>query len=239
MKKIGLLGGMSWESTIEYYRIINEEVRKRTSPQVSAKIILNSMNFKEIADLQHAGKWEELYGIMAEAALELESAGAKSIFICTNLMHKSVPTIESRVSIPVIHIADAVAKQVKKDGFKKIGLLGAIYTMEHDFYKKRLEEKHGIEVIVPEKADRDIVSEVVYKELCCGIFSEKSKIEYLRVIADLVEQGAEGVALACTEIPLLIKNGEAAVPLYETTYLHAMAAVEEALSDSLLISKTL
>jgi aspartate racemase len=239
MKKIGLLGGMSWESTIEYYRIINSEVRKRTSPEVSAKIILNSMNFKEIADLQHAGKWEELYDIMAEAALELENAGAKSIFICTNLMHKSVPTIESRVSIPVIHIADAVAKQVKKDGFKKIGLLGTVYTMEHDFYKKRLEEKHGIEVIVPEKADRDVISEIIYKELCCGIFSEKSKAEYLRVIADLVKQGAQGVTLACTEIPLLVKDGEAEVPLYETTYLHAMAAVEEALSDSLLISKTL
>ncbi|MEB3315260.1 MAG: aspartate/glutamate racemase family protein [Candidatus Melainabacteria bacterium] len=229
MKKIGLLGGMSWESTIEYYRIINEEIRKRTSPEVSAKIILNSMNFKEIADLQHAGKWEELYEMMAKAALELESIGAESIFICTNLMHKSVPTIESRISIPVIHIADAVAKKVKKDGFKKIGLLGAIYTMEHDFYKKRLEEKHGIEVIVPEKADRDLVSEVVYKELCCGIFSEQSKAEYRRVIADLVKQGAQGVALACTEIPLLVKDGEAEVPLYETTYLHAMAAVDEAL----------
>jgi|694.fasta_scaffold00376_38 aspartate racemase len=231
MKKIGLLGGMSWESTIEYYRIINEEIRKRTSPEVSAKIILNSMNFKEIADLQHAGKWDELYEMMVKAALELESIGVESIFICTNLMHKSVPTIESRISIPVIHIADAVAKKVKKDGFKKIGLLGAIYTMEHDFYKKRLEEKHSIEVIVPEKADRDLVSEVVYKELCCGILSEKSKAEYLRVITNLVKQGAQGVALACTEIPLLVKDGEAEVPLYETTYLHAMAAVDEALSD--------
>jgi aspartate racemase len=234
MKKIGLLGGMSWESTIEYYRIINEEVRKRTSPLSSAKIVLNSMNFQEIADLQHAGKWEELYEMMAKAGLELEEAGAKSIFICTNLMHKSAPAIEAKVSIPLIHIADAVAKQVKKDGFKKIGLLGAIYTMEHDFYKQRLEEKHGIEVLVPDKADRDLVSEVVYKELCCGIFSEKSKAEYLRVIADLVKQGAQGVALACTEIPLLMKNGEADVPLYETTYLHAMAAVDEVLSDSSL-----
>ena len=229
MNKIGLLGGMSWESTIEYYRIINEEVRKRTSPLSSAKIILNSMNFQEIADLQHAGKWDELYEMMANTALELENAGAKSVFICTNLMHKSVPSIESRVSIPVIHIADAVAKKVKEDGFSKIGLLGAIYTMEHDFYKKRLEEKHDIEVIVPEKADRDLVSEVVYKELCCGVFSEKSKKEYLRVIEDLAVKGAQGVALACTEIPLLVKNGEAAIPLYETTYLHAMAAVDEVL----------
>jgi aspartate racemase len=229
MKKIGLLGGLSWESTIEYYRIINQEVRKRTSPETSAKIVLNSMNFKEIADLQHAGKWEELYEMMATAALELEGIGAKSIFICTNSMHKSVPAIEAKVSIPVIHIADALVKQIKKDGFKKIGLLGTMYTMEHDFYKKRLEEKHGIEVIIPEKADRELVSEVIYKELCCGIFSQKSKAEYLRVIIDLVNKGAQGVALACTEIPLLIKNGEAAVPLYETTYLHAMAAVEEAL----------
>jgi aspartate racemase len=237
MKKIGLLGGMSWESTIEYYRIINEEVRKRTNPQTSAKIILNSMNFKEIVDLQHAGKWEELYEMMVKAALELESIGAESIFICTNLMHKSVPTIESRISIPVIHIADAVAKKVKADGFKKIGLLGTVYTMEHDFYKKRLEEKHGIEVIVPEKADREVISEIIYKELCCGIFSEPSKAEYLRVIANLVKQGAQGVALACTEIPLLVKDGEAEVPLYETTYLHAMAAVDEALSDNLLNSE--
>jgi aspartate racemase len=237
MKKIGLLGGMSWESTIEYYRIINEEVRKRTNPQTSAKIILNSMNFKEIVDLQHAGKWEELYEMMVKAALELESIGAESIFICTNLMHKSVPTIESRISIPVIHIADAVAKQVKKDGFKKIGLLGTVYTMEHDFYKKRLEEKHGIEVIVPEKADREVISEIIYKELCCGIFSEQAKAEYLRVIANLVKQGAQGVALACTEIPLLVKDGEAEVPLYETTYLHAMAAVDEVLSNNLLNSE--
>lgn len=231
MKKIGLLGGMSWESTIEYYRIINEEVRKRTNPQTSAKIILNSMNFKEIADLQHAGKWDELYEMMAKAALELEEAGAKSIFICTNSMHKSVPAIEAKVSIPVIHIADALVKQIKKDGFKKIGLLGTMYTMEHDFYKKRLEDKHGIEVIIPEKADRGVISEIIYKELCCGIFSEQSKAEYLRVIANLAKQGAQGVALACTEIPLLVKDGEAEVPLYETTYLHAMAAVDEALSD--------
>jgi aspartate racemase len=137
----------------------------------------------------------------------------------------------------VIHIADAVAKQVKKDGFKKIGLLGTVYTMEHDFYKKRLEEKHGIEVIVPEKADREVISEIIYKELCCGIFSEQAKAEYLRVIANLVKQGAQGVALACTEIPLLVKDGEAEVPLYETTYLHAMAAVDEVLSNNLLNSE--
>ncbi|MFM7458593.1 MAG: aspartate/glutamate racemase family protein [bacterium] len=229
MNKIGLIGGLSWESTIEYYRIINEEVRKRTSPRTSAKLILNSLNFQEVADLQHAGKWEELYEMMAEAALELEQMGANAIFICTNLMHKAVPTMESRVSVPIIHIADVVAKQVKKDGFKKIGLLGTVYTMEHDFYKKRLEEKHGIKVIIPEKADRDLISEIIYKELCCGVFSEKSKAEYLRVITNLVKQGAQGIALACTEIPLLVKDGEAEVPLYETTYLHAMAAVDEAL----------
>jgi len=229
MNKIGLIGGLSWESTIEYYRIINEEVRKRTSPGTSAKLILNSLNFQEVADLQHAGKWEELYEMMAEAALELERMGANAIFICTNLMHKAVPTMESRVSVPIIHIADVVAKQVKKDGFKKIGLLGTVYTMEHDFYKKRLEEKHGIKVIIPEKADRELISEIIYEELCCGVFSEKSKAEYLRVMANLVKQGAQGIALACTEIPLLVKDGEAEVPLYETTYLHAMAAVDEAL----------
>jgi len=229
MNKIGLIGGLSWESTIEYYRIINEEVRKRTSPGTSAKLILNSLNFQEVADLQHAGKWEELYEMMAEAALELERMGANAIFICTNLMHKAVPTMESRVSVPIIHIADVVAKQVKKDGFKKIGLLGTVYTMEHDFYKKRLEEKHGIKVIIPEKADRELISEIIYKELCCGVFSEKSKAEYLRVMANLVKQSAQGIALACTEIPLLVKDGEAEVPLYETTYLHAMAAVDEAL----------
>lgn len=140
MRKIGLLGGLSWESTIEYYRIINQEVRKRTTPATSAKIILNSMNFQEVADLQHAGKWDELYDMMAKAALELEIAGAKSIFICTNLMHKAVPAIEAKVSIPVIHIADVVAKKVLEDGLKKVALLGTIYTMEQDFYRKRLEQ---------------------------------------------------------------------------------------------------
>lgn len=232
MNKIGLIGGLSWESTIEYYRIINEEVRKRTSPGTSAKLILNSMNFQEVADLQHAGKWEELYEMMAEAALELEQMGANAIFICTNLMHKAVPTMESRISVPIIHIADVVAKKVKADGLKKVALLGTIYTMEHDFYRKRLEDKHGLEVIIPNKSDRELISEIIYKELCCGILSDRAKQEYLRVVAALAREGAEGVLLACTEIPLLIKNGEAEIPLYETTSLHAMAAVEEALAKT-------
>lgn len=235
MNKIGLLGGMSCESTVEYYRIINEEVRKRTSPLSSAKIILNSMNFQEIADLQHADKWEDLNEIMANAAAELESCGAKSIFICTNLMHKTAPAIEVKVNIPLIHIADALAEKVKADGFKKIGLLGAIFTMEHDFYRKRLEDKHGIEMLVPEKKDRDEVSRVVYEELCCGIISESAKKEYLRIIEELKNSGAEAVALACTEIPLLIKDGDASIPLYDTTYLHSMSAVKEVLGVESLV----
>jgi len=237
MRKIGLLGGLSWESTIEYYRIINQEVRKRTTPATSAKIILNSLNFQEIADLQHAGKWEELYGIIVEAALELEAAGAKSIFICTNLMHKAVPAIEAKVSIPVIHIADVVAKKVLEDGLKKVALLGTIYTMEHDFYRKRLEE-YGLEIIIPERSDREAISEIIYKELCCGILSEAAKETYLRVISNLELVGAQGALLACTEIPLLIKDGEANIPLYETTYLHAMAAVDEVLDGSHTASKS-
>ncbi|MCH2227947.1 MAG: aspartate/glutamate racemase family protein [Candidatus Caenarcaniphilales bacterium] len=229
MNKIGLLGGMSCESTVEYYKIINQEVRKKTSPLSSAKIVLNSMNFQEIADLQHADKWDELNDLMANAALDLEKCGAKSIFICTNLMHKTAPAIEAKVSIPLVHIADALAAQVKADGFNKVGLLGAIFTMEHDFYRKRLEEKHGIEMIVPGKQDRDEISRIIYEELCCGIISETAKKEYLKIIEELAAKGAQGVALACTEIPLLVENGEASVPLYDTTKLHALAAVDACL----------
>ena len=237
MKKIGLLGGLSWESTIEYYRIINQEIRKHTTPATSAKIILNSLNFQEVADLQHAGKWDELYDVMTEAALELEAAGAKSIFICTNLMHKAVPAIEAKISIPIIHIADVVAKKVLEDGLKKVALLGTIYTMEQDFYRKRLAQ-YGLEVIIPEKAEREAISDIIYKELCCGIFSKSAKETYLQVINNLESQGAQGALLACTEIPLLIKDGEANIPLYETTYLHAMAAVDEALNGSLTAAST-
>ena len=231
MEKIGLLGGMSCESTVEYYRIINEEVRKHTSPLSSAKIILNSMNFQEIADMQHSDKWEELNQLMANAAADLEYCGAKAIFICTNLMHKTAPAIEAKVKIPLVHIADALAEKLKADGVKKIGLLGAIFTMEHDFYKARLEEKHGIEMIVPEKKDRDEVSRIIYEELCCGIISSTAKEEYLKIIDKLKDNGAEAIAMACTEIPLLLKDGDASIPLYDTTYLHAMSAVKVALGE--------
>ncbi|MFD1174091.1 aspartate/glutamate racemase family protein [Oceanobacillus picturae] len=228
MKTIGLIGGMSWESSAEYYRIINEEINKRLGGLHSAKIVLHSVDFEEIEHCQKTGDWERAGEILADCASSLERAGADFILICTNTMHKVVKQIESRVKIPVLHIADATALAIQNAKIKKVGLLGTSYTMEQDFYKQRVEE-NGIEVIVPEKAAREEVNTIIFNELCHGKIKSNSREYYKSVIADMVEQGAEGIVLGCTEIGLLIKTEDAPVPVFDTTYIHAIKAVEKAL----------
>lgn len=232
MKKIGLLGGLSPESTVEYYKMVNNGVRKVMGGCSSAELIIESFNFKEIVDLQFQGKWDELADILADAAQNLVNAGAEYIVICTNLMHKVAPQVQARISVPLIHMVDSVAKQIKKQKINKVGLLGTIFTMEEDFYSKKLMEDYGIETIIPEKDDREEVSRVIYKELCCGIISEDSKQKYLEIINKMKEKGAQGVILGCTEIPLLIT--EASIPILNTTQIHAMSVVEKILEDTLV-----
>lgn len=229
MKTIGLIGGMSWESSLEYYRIINEKTKENLGGLHSAKILLFSVNFQEIELLQHRGDWEELTKIMIEAATTLEKAGADFIVICTNTMHKMAEDIERSVSIPLLHIADASAKAIKERGLTKVGLLGTKFTMEQDFYKKRLEDKHGLEVITPDEIDREIVHSVIYEELCLGKISPKSKKEYLRIISKLKKSGAQGVILGCTEIPLLLQQRDVSLPLFDTTEIHSEYAVKKIL----------
>jgi aspartate racemase len=228
MKTIGLIGGMSWESSAEYYRIINEEINKRLGGLHSAKIILNSVDFEEIEHCQKSGEWERAGEILADCASSLERAGADFILICTNTMHKVVKQIESRVEIPVLHIADATALAIQNAKIKKVGLLGTSYTMEQNFYKQRVED-NGIEVLIPEKAAREEVNTIIFNELCHGKIESSSREYYKSVIVDMVEQGAEGIVLGCTEIGLLIKTEDAPVPVFDTTYIHAIKAVEKAL----------
>lgn len=228
MKIIGLIGGMSWESSAEYYRIINEEINKRLGGLHSAKIVLHSVDFEEIEHCQTTGEWERAGEILADCASSLERAGADFILICTNTMHKVVKQIESRVKIPVLHIADATALAIRNAKIKKVGLLGTSYTMEQDFYKQRVED-NGIEVIVPEKAAREEVNSIIFNELCHGKIKSNSREYYKSVIADLIEQGAEGIVLGCTEIGLLIKTEDAPVPVFDTTHIHAIKAVDKAL----------
>ncbi|AVQ98451.1 aspartate racemase [Oceanobacillus iheyensis] len=228
MKTIGLIGGMSWESSAEYYRIINEEINKRLGGLHSAKIVLHSVDFEEIEHCQKTGEWERAGKILADCASSLERAGADFILICTNTMHKVVKQIESRVKIPVLHIADATTLAIRNAKIKKVGLLGTSYTMEQDFYKQRVEE-NGIEVIIPEKAAREEVNTIIFNELCHGKIESSSREYFKSVIADLIEQGAEGIVLGCTEIGLLIKTEDAPVPVFDTTHIHAIKAVDKAL----------
>lgn len=232
MKKIGLLGGLSPESTVEYYKMINQGVRKVFGGCSSAELIIESFNFKEIETLQFEDKWDELADKLAEAAQNLEKCGAQYIVICTNLMHKVAPQVQARISVPLIHMVDSVAKEIKKQKINKVGLLGTIFTMEEDFYSKKLMDDYGIETIIPEKSDREEVSRVIYKELCCGIINEASKQKYLEVIDKMKAQGAQGVILGCTEIPLMIS--EASIPVLNTTQIHAASVVEKILEDSLI-----
>jgi len=223
MKTIGLIGGMSWESSIEYYRIINEGIRDRLGGVHSAKSLMISVDFAEVEALQHRGNWVEAALMMVEAAQSLERGGADFIVLCTNTMHKLADEIQACVRIPVLHIADATAERVRQAGIRRIGLLGTRFTMEEDFYKGRLTGSYGLEVITPEAGERDIVHRVIYDELVVGKIEAGSKARYLAIIEKLVQRGAQGVILGCTEIGLLVQQADCAVPLFDTTQIHAEA----------------
>ncbi|MGL6215229.1 aspartate/glutamate racemase family protein [Billgrantia desiderata] len=229
MKTIGLLGGMSWESTVSYYRALNEGVKAALGGFHSAKLCLYSVDFAEIERLQHAGDWDATAEILSRAARSVEAAGADFLLIGTNTMHKVAPEIEASITIPLLHIADATAQRLAADGIRRVGLLGTRFTMEQDFYKGRIAEGFGIEVLVPDAAQRDLVHEVIYHELCLGQVKETSRQRYLEIIESLREQGAEAVILGCTEIALLVQQSDTAVPLYDTTAIHAEEAVKWAL----------
>jgi len=231
MKTIGLLGGMSWESTVTYYQIINEEIHRRLGGHHSARLCLYSVDFDEIERLQHAGDWAKTADALGEAARKIERGGADFLLICTNTMHKVAPAIASVIRIPLVHIADATAEAILSEGVKTVGLLGTKFTMEHDFYKGRLEEKYGLKVMVPDESDRELVHKVIYDELCLGRFEDASREAYLRIIDALHRNGAEGVILGCTEIALLVKQEHTNVPLFDTTRIHALKAVDLALDE--------
>ncbi|CAN7673580.1 amino acid racemase [Peribacillus frigoritolerans] len=228
MKTIGLIGGMSWESSLEYYRIINEEVKAKLGGLHSAKCILYSVDFEEIERCQAEGDWESSGKLLGDAALSLEKAGAEMILICTNTMHKVIGYIEEKVSLPILHIADSTAKQIQKSKISTVGLLGTKYTMEQDFYKTRI-ESNGIKVLIPNEADRKVINKVIYEELCLGEIQQSSRDHYKKVIKGLVDDGAEGIILGCTEIGLLIKPGDSEVPLFDTAVIHATESVIMAL----------
>ncbi|MCA2014542.1 aspartate/glutamate racemase family protein [Vibrio tritonius] len=225
MKTIGMLGGMSWESTVSYYQEINESVKHKLGGLHSAKICLYSVDFDEIEKLQHQGNWDETANILSTAAKSVELAGADFLLICTNTMHKLAPQIEEAINIPILHIADATAKRLQIDGVKKVGLLGTRFTMEQEFYKSRISDNFGIDVIVPNSDEQTIIHDIIYQELCQGIIQESSRKQYLRIIANLASQGAEAVILGCTEIALLVKQTHTDVRLYDTTAIHAEEAV--------------
>jgi aspartate racemase len=229
LKTIGLIGGMSWESSIEYYRVINETTKAKLGGLHSAKSIMVSVDFAEIEILQHQGKWIEAAHMLIEAAKNLENGGADFIVLCTNTMHKVADDIQANVKIPLLHIADATAQLVKESGIQKIGLLGTRFTMEEEFYKGRLSEKYGLSVNIPNARERDIVHRVIYDELVLGKIEKRSKEQYIDIIKQMVAQGAEGIILGCTEIGLLIHQQDSPVPLFDTTRIHAEAAVEYAL----------
>ncbi len=231
LKTIGLIGGMSWESSIEYYRIINATVHQRLGGLHSAKSIMYSVDFAEIETLQHQGRWQEATHCMIDAALRVEKGGADFLVICTNTMHKMADEVQANISVPLLHIADATAAKVHAQGMKKIGLLGTRFTMEEDFYKKRLEKKHGLRVLVPGEEDRSIVHHVIYDELVVGKINPASKGEYQRIISRLIQQGAEGIILGCTEIGLLVGQTDSTAPLFDTTRIHALAAAEFAMTE--------
>ncbi|HMZ06061.1 MAG TPA: aspartate/glutamate racemase family protein [Anaerolineales bacterium] len=229
MKTIGLIGGMSWESSIEYYRIINETAKEKLGGLHSAKSLMVTVDFAEIEKLQHEDRWEEAGQILVQCAQNLERGGADFIVLCTNTMHKLADQIIAGTNIPFLHIADATAEKIRAAGIKRIGLLGTRFTMEHEFYKGRLVDNFGLDVLIPEKTDRELVHRVIYEELVLGKIVDSSREEYKRIINDLLARGAEGVILGCTEIELLIKEGDSHAPLFPTTKIHAISAVEKAL----------
>ncbi len=229
MKTIGLIGGMSWESTQDYYRIINETLKEMLDGFHSAKIIMYSVDFEEIEKLQHQGKWGELTELMIDAAKRIERGGADFVVICANTMHKMADEVQKNIKIPLLHITDVTAEEIKEKGLRKIGLLGTKFTMEEDFYIGRLTEKHSLDVIIPNEEERQIVHHVIFNELCLGNIKQTSKEQFKKIIQNLVSRGAEGIILGCTEIPLLIKQEDVEVPLFDTTMIHAKSAVEYAL----------
>ena len=229
MKTIGLIGGMSWESSIEYYRIINETAREKLGGLHSAKSLMVSVDFAELEKLQHENRWEDAAQILVKCAQDLEYGGADCIVLCTNTMHKVADQIQANTKIPFLHIADATAGKIKASGLQKIGLLGTRFTMEEDFYKGRLIEKHGLEVLIPNEEEREFIHRVIYAELCLGMVKDDSRKGYKKIMQSLVEQGAQGIILGCTEIELLVKQKDSSVPLFPTTAIHAAAAVEYAL----------
>ncbi|WP_394436441.1 aspartate/glutamate racemase family protein [Streptomyces sp. SGAir0957] len=231
MRTIGLIGGMSWESTAEYYRLLNELTRERLGGLHSARIVLHSVDFAEIERLQVAGDWDEAGRVLGAAARSLEAAGADLLLICTNTMHKVADQVQAATSVPLLHLADATADAVRAAGARRVGLLGTAFTMEQDFYRGRL-AGHGLDVLVPDEAGRALVHRVIYEELCLGVVRDSSRAAYQEVIADLVDAGAEGVVLGCTEIELLIGAQDSPVPVFPTARLHAEAAVREALRDA-------
>ena len=231
MKTIGLLGGMSWESSIEYYRIINQVVREKLGGLHSAKSVMVSVDFAPIEELQNQDRWDEATVVMITTARQVEAAGADFLLIATNTMHKMYNEVQAAIEIPVLHIADATGLKVKDYGLDKLGLLGTIYTMEQDFYKGRLNDKFSFQILVPDKHDRQVVNRIIFEELVLGQIKPESKAEYTRIIADLIQKGAQGIILGCTEIPLLVDSDEVAVPTFDTTYIHAEMAVEIALGE--------
>ncbi|MFJ8697264.1 aspartate/glutamate racemase family protein [Streptomyces roseolilacinus] len=231
MRTIGLIGGMSWESTAEYYRLVNEFTRDRLGGLHSARCVLHSVDFAEIEHLQVRGHWAEAGEILAGAARSLEAAGADMVLLCTNTMHKVADAVEAAVSVPLLHLADVTADAVRASGLRRVALLGTAFTMEQDFFRGRL-EAGGLDVRVPDAAARAVVHRVIYEELCLGVVREESRAAYREVIGDLVAAGAEGVILGCTEIELLIGPQDSPVPVFPTARLHARAAVDAALSDT-------
>lgn len=228
MKTIGIIGGMSWESSLEYYRIINQKVKENLGGLHSAKLILNSLDFAEVEKLQHNDDWDLLTEMMIAAARSLEKAGADLIMIGTNTMHKMADEVLNSISIPFLHIADAAGEAIKSKGLKKVALLGTKFTMEQHFYKNRLSQNYGIEVLIPSSKDRDFIHKVIYEELCNGNIRQESRQEFIRIINTLQKQGAEGAVLGCTEIPLLITQKDSAIPVFDTMTIHAEYAVKEA-----------
>ncbi|MFX0073526.1 MAG: aspartate/glutamate racemase family protein [Candidatus Hermodarchaeota archaeon] len=230
MKIIGLIGGMSWESSLEYYRIINESVKNKLGGLHSGKILMYSVDFQEIEKFQSEGNWDKLTEIMINCAQVLEKAGADMILICTNTMHKMADAVQDSVKIPLIHIADTTGEKIKEINMKRIGLLGTKYTMEQDFYRGRLKKKFDIDVVIPEAEEREIINDIIFKELCVGEIKDGSREKYKKYIEELVQKGAEGIVLGCTEIPLLIKQNDVSVPIFDTMTIHAEYAVNYAIN---------
>jgi aspartate racemase len=233
MKTIGLIGGMSWESSLEYYRIVNQAVKEKLGGLHSAKCVLYSVDFAEIETLQHEGRWGEAAHQLIQGAQSVEKAGADFVLLCTNTMHKLADDIQANIKVPFLHIADATAGKIHTTGIKTVGLLGTRFTMEEEFYKDRLQIKHGLTVIIPDEPEREIIHRVIYDELVLGVIRQESKARYAGIVEGLVRSGAQGIILGCTEIGLLIHQEDSRVPLFDTTRVHAEAAVEYALQEGL------